>query len=365
MDVVGRIFLADGTELSAVTGIDDHSRFCVCARLVARATARPVCDALGWAMRSSRRARTSCSLITARCSPPASVPVLARCCSTGSAPTTGSVTSSRRRTRRRRRARSNGSTAPCAPSGPAPTNGASPRWSRRRHRWMPGSSTTTPSARTRRSACSPRSNGSASPPSPMSTPLDIDETVDAGPRRRRRAPRPAGVTRWVDQRGHISLARFSYRVGAAFAGEPVEVVCSGGLVDIFHAGVVVATHVQRQRPDEPTPRPTPTAARAGRRPSGSPSPAAPTQRQRQLRRHQLPRRPVLGARRRAGRHRRRLGAAVRRRQGHPRPPDPSRPHQRTRRLRHPPRPAPPRPTRVGKPGPSPKRGSAAAADRAG
>jgi transposase InsO family protein len=52
MDVVGRIHLADGTELSAVTGIDDHSRFCVCARLVARATARPVCDALAGAMRT-------------------------------------------------------------------------------------------------------------------------------------------------------------------------------------------------------------------------------------------------------------------------------------------------------------------------
>ena len=39
MDVVGRIRPADGTEVSAVTGIDDHSRFCVCARLVA--TARP------------------------------------------------------------------------------------------------------------------------------------------------------------------------------------------------------------------------------------------------------------------------------------------------------------------------------------
>lgn len=46
MDVVGRIFLSDGTALSAVTGIDDHSRFCVIARLVPRATARPVCDAL-------------------------------------------------------------------------------------------------------------------------------------------------------------------------------------------------------------------------------------------------------------------------------------------------------------------------------
>jgi transposase InsO family protein len=33
-----------------VTGIDDHSRFCVLARLLERATARPVCDALGAAL---------------------------------------------------------------------------------------------------------------------------------------------------------------------------------------------------------------------------------------------------------------------------------------------------------------------------
>lgn len=46
MDVVGRISLSDGTSLSAVTGIDDHSRFCVIAKVVPRATARPVCDAL-------------------------------------------------------------------------------------------------------------------------------------------------------------------------------------------------------------------------------------------------------------------------------------------------------------------------------
>lgn len=51
MDVVGEIFLSDGTKLSAVTGIDDHSRFCVCAKLVLRATAKPVCDALIEALR--------------------------------------------------------------------------------------------------------------------------------------------------------------------------------------------------------------------------------------------------------------------------------------------------------------------------
>ena len=94
-------------------------------------------------------------------------------------------------------------------------------------------------------------------------PVEIDGTVEPRPAAPvgRRDP-AGGVTRWVDQRGHISLARFSYRVGAAFAGEPVEVVCAGGLVDVFHAGVRVATHVQRQRPDDHKPRPTPSVARA-------------------------------------------------------------------------------------------------------
>ena len=46
MDVMGGVLLADGTEVKCVTGIDDHSRFVVWAGLVARATARPVCEAL-------------------------------------------------------------------------------------------------------------------------------------------------------------------------------------------------------------------------------------------------------------------------------------------------------------------------------
>jgi transposase len=40
LDVMGGIWLVDGRELKAVTGIDDHSRFCVMAGLVERATAR-------------------------------------------------------------------------------------------------------------------------------------------------------------------------------------------------------------------------------------------------------------------------------------------------------------------------------------
>ena len=50
MDVMGRVFLAGGLEVKVVTGIDDHSRFVVCARVVLRATARPVCQALAGAL---------------------------------------------------------------------------------------------------------------------------------------------------------------------------------------------------------------------------------------------------------------------------------------------------------------------------
>ena len=44
MDVVGSIFTTDGTEAKILTGIDDHSRFLVVHGVMARATARPVCE---------------------------------------------------------------------------------------------------------------------------------------------------------------------------------------------------------------------------------------------------------------------------------------------------------------------------------
>ncbi len=51
MDVMGGVQLSDGRELKLVSGIDDHSRFCISAKLVERATTRPVCEALLAAMR--------------------------------------------------------------------------------------------------------------------------------------------------------------------------------------------------------------------------------------------------------------------------------------------------------------------------
>lgn len=78
------------------------------------------------------------------------------------------------------------------------------------------------------------------------------------------AKRPAGVSRWVNAAGKISLAGFSYNVGATYSGEPVEVVVTHGLVDILHAGVVVATHAQRLREDHAGRTPRARAARRAR-----------------------------------------------------------------------------------------------------
>ena len=44
--------IVDGVKASIVSGVDDHSRFVISARVVERATARPVCDALAWSMRT-------------------------------------------------------------------------------------------------------------------------------------------------------------------------------------------------------------------------------------------------------------------------------------------------------------------------
>jgi transposase InsO family protein len=45
LDIMGGVFLSDGTELKLVSGLDDHSRYCVVAQLVRRATGRAVCAA--------------------------------------------------------------------------------------------------------------------------------------------------------------------------------------------------------------------------------------------------------------------------------------------------------------------------------
>ena len=51
MDVMGGVLIDDGTELKVVTGVDDHSRYCIAAGLVRRATSKSVCDVLSASLR--------------------------------------------------------------------------------------------------------------------------------------------------------------------------------------------------------------------------------------------------------------------------------------------------------------------------
>jgi transposase InsO family protein len=51
LDVTASLFLASGRECKVITGIDDHSRYCVIATVVYRATGRAVCTAFVEAMR--------------------------------------------------------------------------------------------------------------------------------------------------------------------------------------------------------------------------------------------------------------------------------------------------------------------------
>jgi transposase InsO family protein len=51
MDVVGGFVLADGTRAKVLTGVDDHSRFCVCAQVMPRESSKHVCGALAQSLR--------------------------------------------------------------------------------------------------------------------------------------------------------------------------------------------------------------------------------------------------------------------------------------------------------------------------
>jgi hypothetical protein len=53
------------------------------------------------------------------------------------------------------------------------------------------------------------------------------------------------LQRVVDEKGRVSVLRFRYHVGTAFVGETVEVTSEGGLMNVLHNGVVIATHAKR------------------------------------------------------------------------------------------------------------------------
>jgi transposase InsO family protein len=243
MDIVGRFYLADGTELSAVTGIDDHSRFCVSARLVVRATAKPVCDALALAMRTHGVPESILTdngkVFTARFGKGPGPVLFDRICA------------------------ENGVrhllTAPYSPT----TTGKVERfhktlragWGRaneRRHATLPEAQESLDAWVGEYNTARPHQSIGNRPPVERFALAAVQavEVTDDKPAAKVIGGRPAGVSRWVDQSGIISLAGFSYRAGPSFAGEHVEVVVVDGVVEIWHRGVLVASHAQRLRADQ-------------------------------------------------------------------------------------------------------------------
>jgi transposase InsO family protein len=255
MDVMGGVHLADGAEVKVVTGIDDHSRFIVCATVVARAAARPVCQALSEALH-----RHGCpeqiltdngKVFTARFGLGPGPVLFDRICTDNGikhlltapySPTTTGKVERLHKTMRTEFFNARDRVFATIEELQAALDA-----------WVEHYNTERPHQAV--GMCPPverfRLHAGIGIPAvddvliPSATPDGEQPTVPAG----HLPPRPAGVSRWVDQGGAIRLAGFRYRVGPAFTGEPVEAVCADGLVQIFHAGVLVATHAQRLKAD--------------------------------------------------------------------------------------------------------------------
>jgi transposase InsO family protein len=263
MDVMGRVHLAGGTEVKIVTGIDDHSRFIVCARVVLRATARPVCLALGGALRChgvpEQILTDNGKVFTARFGRGPGPVMFDRVCADNgirhlltkpySPTTTGKVERLHKTMRAEFFTPKDGLFATVEELQAALDGWVTEYNTTRPHQSCGGRP---PAERFRLADRSITPDDSAAVPGPA--------PVTAAPAARR----PPGVSRWVNAHGKISLAGSSYHVGATYAGEPVEVVVSGGLVDILHAGVVIITHAQRMRDDQADRLPRAPVARRAR-----------------------------------------------------------------------------------------------------
>ena len=235
MDVVGGVQLVDGWRASIVSGVDDHSRFVISARVVERATARPVCDALAHAMRSFGMPREILTdngkVFTGRFGPGTGEVLFDRICRENgikhiltaprSPTTTGKV---ERWHKTLRREFLNGKVFDSIADAQAQLD----RWVHeynfeRRHQ---GIGDVVPWERFRLATSEP-----ADPVEPTEEPT---------------------TTRRVGKTGKISFAAQLYPVGVWLAGETVEVSVANGLVSIHHRDVLVATHAQRHRPAKET-----------------------------------------------------------------------------------------------------------------
>lgn len=234
MDIVGGVRLVDGSEAKIVSGLDDHSRFCVSGQVVERATARPVCDALELAMERHGVPEgiltDNGKVFTARFGPGPGPVLFDRICV------------------------ENGIkhllTAPRSPT----TTGKVERWHKTlRAEFLNGKVFASIEDAQRQLDEWVRTYNFERPHQSIGNVPPNERfrlaVVSPGPALREE-PAPAAVleavtTRRVSTKGTISFASASYKAGVWLAGQSVEVVCSGGLVELHHRGVLIATHARR------------------------------------------------------------------------------------------------------------------------
>jgi transposase InsO family protein len=258
MDVVGGIHLADGLEVKVVTGIDDNSRFVVSAMVVARASAGPVCEALLAALRRHGIPEAILTdngkVFTGRFGPAGSVAevLFDRICAENgirhllTAPRSPTTTGKVERLHKTMRAEF--------------FNDADRQYAtitdlqQALDAWLVVYNTERPHQALGMRPPIDRFSLAAAAPGQVEVlkPLPV---VVAAPGISQQPPtragmRPAGVQRWVDRRGLIRLAGFGYRVPIVLAGEAVEAVVADNLVEVYHREVLVASHVQRSKPDK-------------------------------------------------------------------------------------------------------------------
>jgi transposase InsO family protein len=255
MDVVGGFHLADGTELKAVSGIDDSSRFGVSAKLVRRATAGPVCEALLAALCRhgipDQILTDNGKVSTGRFGPAGSSAevLFDRICAENgirhlltaprSPTTTGKVERWHKTMRAEFLAEHDHRHATIADLQAALDAWVDHYNTERPHQALG----MRPPIERFQLAAGPGVETILEPSAVLAVPPTA--VVQPSPR----VVRLPGVQRWVNQHGLISLGGFRYRVPIVLAGEPVEAVAAEHLVRIFHREVLVAEHVQRRKPD--------------------------------------------------------------------------------------------------------------------
>ena len=241
MDVVGRIYLRDGTQISCVTGIDDHSRFCVSAQLVERATARPVCDALLLALGRYGPPKEILTdngkVFTGKRAPKPAIVLFDRICLNNAikhrltAPfhptTTGKVERLHRTMRSEFFSENVFDTI-------EETQAALDAWvltynTQREHQSL---GDTVP---LRRFELARRDDVEI-----------IDGDIETEPVVATRK----FLTRVVDEKGRVAVLTFRYHVGRAYAGERVQVTSDDGLLYVHHRDVLIATHARRHLIDD-------------------------------------------------------------------------------------------------------------------